>query len=271
MLYFSSLIKSPEYIKDFSNIQKVLDDYSIDYNFLENTADIWCRDYMPVKRPDGKFVQFRYEPKYLDDKPELKTDPSLVTKEMGLNIVPCHLNVDGGNIERIGNTVIMTDRVFEENPGLTREEIHRQLEDVLQSKVYFVKAYHESTDFTGHIDGMMRFKDAETLLGNDRSNDFKYIQQGVDKLLNETGLNYVDVPYFNPKRKDSEDSAIGIYINYLKVKKLILIPKFGNEENKDEVALEFFKSQFPGYNVEAVNINEIAKRGGLLNCISWED
>lgn len=271
MLYFSSLIKSSEYLQDFQNIQIALDKHGIAFQFLENTKDIWCRDYMPVKRPDGKFVQFKYEPSYLDDTPKLRTDTSKVIKDMGLDIVPCPLNVDGGNIERIGNTVIMTDRVIDENPGLTKEEIHQRLEDVLQSKVFLIKAYHEITDFTGHIDGMMRFKDARTLLGNDRSNDFKYIQKGIEKLLNQSGLNYIDAPCFIPKKRESEDSAIGIYINYLKVENLILIPKFEIEENKDEEALIFFKNQFPDYKVEAVNIDEIAKRGGLLNCVSWED
>lgn len=271
MLYFSSLIKSPEYSKDFSNLQKVLNAYGIDYDFLENTKDIWCRDYMPVKRPDGKFVQFRYEPRYLDEKPELRTDPNEVTKGMGLEIIPCPLNVDGGNIERLGNKVIMTDRVFEENKGLTEYEIRQKLEEVLQSKVYFMKAYHESTDFTGHIDGMMRFKDSEILLGNDRSNDFKYIQQGVDRLLNACGLKYIDVPYFIPKESEGPESAIGLYINFLKVGNLILIPKFEMEGDKDQEALEFFKAQFPDCEIEAVNINAIAKRGGLLNCVSWED
>lgn len=271
MLYFSSLLKSSEYLQDFENIRIVLDKHGIAFQFLENTKDIWCRDYMPVKRPDGKFVQFKYEPSYLDDVPDLRTEPSLVTKEMELDIIPCTLNVDGGNIERIGNTVIMTDRVFDENPGLTKDEIHQQLEDVMQSKVYFMKAYDKSTDFTGHIDGMMRFKDAETLLGNDRSSDFKYIQQGVDKLLNETGLNYIDLPYFIPEKSNSKDSAIGIYVNFLKVENLILIPQFEINGNKDDEAFEFFKRNFPNHHVEAININSIAEKGGMFNCISWEN
>jgi agmatine deiminase len=270
MLYFSSLIKSAEYQQDFHNIQVVLEKHSIEFQFLENTNDIWCRDYMPVKRPDGKFVQFVYQPSYLDETPELRTEPSLVTSALGLNAINCPLNVDGGNIERLGNTVVMTDRVFDENNDFDKMEIHQMLEEVMQSKVYFMKAYDKSTDFTGHIDGMMRFKDDNTLLGNDPSSDFKYIQQGVQKLLDQTQLNYVDVPYFVPKKKESEDSAIGIYINYLKVNNLILIPKFEVEGNKDKEAYLFFKRQFPSYEIEAVNINNIAKRGGMFNCISWE-
>ena len=44
-----------------------LDLFNIKYKLLNNTKDIWARDYMPVKTKSGKYVSFRYEPSYLDD------------------------------------------------------------------------------------------------------------------------------------------------------------------------------------------------------------
>ena len=51
-----------------------LDLFNIKYKLLNNTKDIWLRDFMPVKTKSGKYVSFRYEPSYLDGSPELRTD-----------------------------------------------------------------------------------------------------------------------------------------------------------------------------------------------------
>lgn len=40
------------------------------------------------------------------------------------------------------------------------------------------------------------------------------------------------------------------------------------EGNRDSEAYNIFKSTFPERNIETVEINEIAKHGGVLDCIS---
>jgi agmatine deiminase len=60
-----------------------------------------------------------------------------------------------------------------------------------------------------------------------------------------------------------------MYINYLEVGNLIILPKFEIEGNRDQEAFDLFKTLFPNRPVEQVNINSIAEEGGLLNCITW--
>ena len=51
-----------------------LDLFNIKYKLLNNTKDIWLRDFMPVKTKSGKYISFRYKPSYLDNYDELRTD-----------------------------------------------------------------------------------------------------------------------------------------------------------------------------------------------------
>ena len=63
------------------------------------------------------------------------------------------------------------------------------------------------------------------------------------------------------------DSAIGIYVNYLEVNDLIVVPEFGFKEDKEAVAV--LQKAFPDKQIETINYNDIALEGGLLNCTTW--
>ncbi len=74
MLYFSSQLNTPKYKPAADRMFAALDLFNIKYKLLNNTKDIWLRDFMPVKTKSGKYVSFRYEPSYLDGSPELRTN-----------------------------------------------------------------------------------------------------------------------------------------------------------------------------------------------------
>ena len=83
-------------------------------------------------------------------------------------------------------------------------------------------------------------------------------------------LKYIDVPFFYGY-KDSKhpDHAIGVYVNYLEVGNLIVLPVFEVEGNKDEEAIAVFKQIFPDKIIETINYNDVALEGGVLNCTTW--
>ena len=39
--------------------------------------------------------------------------------------------------------------------------------------------------------------------------------------------------------------------------------------NKDNEALDLVHEVFPDKQIEPININDIARQGGLMNCITW--
>ncbi|GAA4841247.1 hypothetical protein GCM10023331_27850 [Algivirga pacifica] len=268
-LYFSELLETdPKYKNSFENIQKALHKHGIEYQLLKETKDIWCRDYMPVEASNGTLVQFRYDPSYLQGYDTLKTNPETVLSAHQIDALRSTLNVDGGNIILRGNKAILTNRVLKENPDLSEKDIKDQLSKILKADIYFIPAITE--DMTGHADGHLRFIDDETILINKLEGEFKYVREGMEKMLKESGLKAIEIPWFEydaPKNK--KDHAIGVYVNYLELDNLILFPIFEVEGNEDQKAYEIIKQVFPNKKIEMVNINEIALEGGLMNCISW--
>ena len=120
---------------------------------------------------------------------------------------------------------------------------------------------------TGHADGMVRFINRNTILGNKLADEYKYWRDGMQKVLEQYGLKYIDVPFFLPKDPKHPLSAIGVYVNYLEVNNLIILPVFGRDE--DEQVISIIKSVFPDRKIETIDYNDVAKEGGLLNCTTW--
>lgn len=249
----------------------VLRKHKVAVKELRNTKDIWCRDYMPVQNMLGELIQFKYNPSYLRGKKkweDSRSDVREVCSANGFNPIYSDINIDGGNVVLFEDKAILTDRIFKENPELEGEKLISELEELLKAKVIIIPAIN--TDVTGHADGMVRFVDKDSLLGNDLNAEYQYIREGINKACLENGLHYINVPFFEQKYdKNHEMNAIGIYVNYLEVDNLIVLPKFGVAGNRDEEALSLFKKIFPDRNIETVDYNEVALEGGLLNCSTW--
>ena len=93
------------------------------------------------------------------------------------------------------------------------------------------------------------------------------MKDGLQKALDTFNLTYIDIPYFVDKDAKHPYSAIGIYVNYLEVNDLIVVPIFNSKE--DQVAIDVIKKAFPNKTIEKINYNDVAKEGGLLNCTTW--
>jgi agmatine/peptidylarginine deiminase len=106
-----------------------------------------------------------------------------------------------------------------------------------------------------------------TILGNQLADEYKYWREGMQKVLEQYGLTYIDVPFFMPKDPKHPLSAVGVYVNYLEVNNLIVLPVFGRDE--DEQVISIIKGIFPDRIIETIDYNEVAKEGGLLNCTTW--
>lgn len=268
-VYFSEKLLSDERFTNACNaLTKILEEHLIEYDFLKATKDIWCRDYMPIQTQKGEFVQFRYEPSYLKDDLQLQSDPKEVCKAN--NIIPhfSKINLDGGNVINWSDRAIITDRVFDENPKYANKtKLIAEIEKLLEVEVIVIPQI--KSDMTGHADGMIRFVDRNTVLGNDREQEAKYWTRGINKILKENAIEYIDVPFINHKEKKYPDHAIGCYINYLEVQNLIVLPIFETEKNKDQEVYDRFKQIFADRKIEPINYNEIGLHGGLLNCTTW--
>ena len=105
-------------------ITEVLEAHGIPYAYLSETKDIWCRDFMPIQIEEDCFVFYKYTPDYLQDKTglRLQTNPDAVLQarqnhltNVLQNTVKVDLILDGGNVVKCGDIVVMTEKVFSEN------------------------------------------------------------------------------------------------------------------------------------------------------------
>ena len=271
VVYLSELLKE-QFPESFNRLTSILNKHNVDYRLLKGTKDIWCRDYMPIQTESGKLVQFRYEPSYLKGKKEWedsRSDVSEVCRLNGFRPLFSNINLDGGNVLLCSGRAIVSDRIFTENPEYTdKEQLVKEISNLLEAEVIIIPA--QKGDMTGHADGMVRFVDHDTILGNNRTEEYKYWTNGIEKVLKDYNLNYIDVPFFYDY-KDSKhpDHAIGVYVNYLEVGNLIVLPVFEVEGNKDADAIAAFKKIFPDKIIETINYNDVALEGGVLNCTTW--
>ena len=266
-LYLSDRLES-DYPNFFKNFKKELDRYNIVPKYLPDTKDVWCVDFMPIQITEKDFIQFKFYPTYLRTKKFEKTisDTSLICNQIGLSPSVTDIIVDGGNITKSKNKVIMTTRVITENPQFSINELTDKLIDLLKID-QLILIPEQPKDFTGHSDGMIRFLNNDTVIINDYSKEpVKDFQLHLKIALHNAGLDTIEIPtsiYDNSKY----DDATGNYINYLQMDGIIFLPTFKRKE--DDKVIKQLDKLFNGTTIVPVESNELAKDGGIINCVTW--
>ena len=265
LLYLSEVLRSRK--EFFNNLTSLLINNGVKYKLLPETSDIWAVDYMPIQTELTKFIQFRYEPDYLQNDEFIltQTNSKSVCKAIGLNTIDSEIKLDGGNVIKGKNWIILTDKVFDENADFKKNELINELENLFETKVIIIPK--EPNDFTGHADGVIRYYDNETVLINDyKPTDKRGFRNRLTKELKNQGLRAIEIPY-NPYDNGNYDMADGLYINYLQMDNFILLPTF--EKKEDEKAYRQFEQLFSRQTIETIDSRDISVDGGVLNCITW--
>lgn len=263
-VFFSDLLpkRCP---KLYESLHEILQDKGIDHRLLSNTKDIWCRDYMPIQADDKHFVFYKYNPDYLQT-PYYKKTITDVNRIENINCLrqkkwtDLDLVIDGGNVVKCDDKIIMTEKVFSENKDKKRNVIIRLLEETFLCDFVFLPWDRE--EIFGHSDGIVHY------IGDNRVLMTNYADFDTDMARRFTNIlkKHVEViPLtYNVRRKHKRSWA---YINYLQIGKLVLVPRLGIPE--DEQALQQIKEALPQCEVFGVPALEAVRRGGALNCVSW--
>ena len=261
-VYFSEWLK-----KDYSDIYKglvrILNKHNVAYDIIPNTKDVWCRDYMPLQLDKERYLCYEYKPDYLMNSARNRkyiTDSLNVCRGMQLNIKKTPLIMDGGNVVKVGNKAIMTEKVFVENPSMDEDMLKKQLEKQMECEVVFIP--WDRNEKYGHSDGIIKpISDNTILITNYHDFDREYTNEVVKRLSSKFEIETLSYKV----RKTAPESWA--YINFLTVGKLIVLPALGKEE--DEQALSQIKRYYSECLVEQLNISDLVKDGGGLNCVSW--
>lgn len=259
----------------------IIESYHKGMGVVCHTKDFWTRDYMPIQVDENVFLKFVYNPDYLQDKKKYITDVDKVIKNcpfaQDYEIVNIPLVIDGGNMvfckgkkeETETQYVVMTEKVFNENPKFNKEQIEWILRCAFQeSSLTIVWLPWDKQDIYGHTDGIVRY------VGINNS--------GMPKVLVNLELYDDDIAtkMYTALAKHFEvielklskyDDLSWAYINSLQTCDFIIIPGLGDDITDTE-ALAQYKLLFPQYgeNIYQVQMREfIAENGGALNCLTW--
>lgn len=312
----------------YHQIKENLEAHNIELIALKNTSDIWARDYMPIKIEENTFVTYEYKPDYLSCKENQKyitnrfssSDKIKENKEIYKNkeehelplykpnvtLRECHLILDGGNVVVCGDKIILTDKVFIENRSKTTEYVIGELKRAFGKEVVIIPSDPYEIEFARenyelplcHADGILAPINDDTIIISDYGKDPKGY---VPALMN------VLTRYFKPENIKQFDFGENwtedawVYINFLRVGDMILIPEIEyNERDKDGnlgAVHQDYLEKLKACNAEAkrqlksfsgvenivgidttaltLGINKNGEEvnpncGGALHCISWE-
>lgn len=271
------IIYTSEHLRTNNNTAKVaetlhnvLASLQIEHRELKHTNDYWCRDYMPIMiYKDGTYSKYQYRPDYLYD--DIKRHKYITNQEdacKDLNLyTPTNINIifDGGNYVRCGNKVIITDKIFIENPQWSASYLLQNLKESLCAEIILLP-WDMNEEF-GHADGMVTYLgDNKVLLNNCWKKKDKKFHKRLLKLL-DVHFEVIELEYNCKEERDS-----WCYLNYLQLPNAILLPCLSENidcEN-DIVAIETFGNLFPQYKIIPIYAKPLINKGGALHCATWE-
>lgn len=269
-IYFSEKLKE-QFPEVAAEIYSTLDQLGAACRFLPCTKDIWARDYMPVQVSEHKFIQYTFRPDYLQQFEDIKSDPESICNDIKLKTVRSDIVLDGGNVIKSDNCVIMTDKIILENiQKYSKEQLLTQLKDLFEVEKIVLIPWDRGERY-GHADGMVRFIDNETVLlqGYYKTRKELFEDGFIKYLLGALKENHLKYEFLNIDYPEKINAKFA-YLNYLQTKDFILLPSLGIEKDDEDLQKEIEK-YFPDYKgrIRKVKMNSIIARGGALNCISW--
>jgi len=193
-LELTLILKNKEFEKRISSeLNKINPEISIKYHEIPHVEDIWIRDWAPFLCADELentvAAKMLYNPSYYKKYEKIFAEHDNqagydIANYLGYELIDFPVIWDGGNITFNGKgTAFFTKQLITDNPQFSSKNNLRKL----LSKIGITKFYTtdvEPGDKTGHIDGMVRFKDEKTLLIGAYPEEY-YIG---DKLITEKEL-----------------------------------------------------------------------------------
>lgn len=271
-------------------IRNLLDDTNIDMKQIDfliaKSDDVWSRDTGPIFVLDADknlaIINFGFDG--WGKKAPFEND-NKIPQEVGLqkSIPTIDLSsfvLEGGAIEVDGSGTLMATLSSVVSKNRNRECT------VLQSQEYLSKYLGISNfiwlegaigeDITdGHIDGIARFLNSETIITVSKK-DFEKLYETINindyiKLKNSKNVDGKSYKIIElPLTKEIVDDAdcYGSYLNYYIANKIILFPIYKDEN--DHIALKIISDLYQDREVVPIVVNELFKYGGMLHCVTQQ-
>lgn len=270
-IYMSKWLRdTPSTTEVFSDLFSAITESGNVVKIIENSNDYWCRDYMPVCITGGKYVGYIYRPDYLWDH---KTLHKFITEQenavAGLSLsLKDRLDIifDGGNYVRCGDKVIMTDKVFFENPNWKPTRLLEKMEQAFEAEIVVIP--WDYGDKCGHADGIVScLRDGRLLVNNYHQRSGKGIMtKSLFKVL-ERNFDIIELEYDLTK----VDRSSWCYLNFLETSNSIILPGLSQDLNcDDDIAAKELFEKLSKKRVFQIYALPLIISGGVFHCVTWE-
>lgn len=252
------------YKEAYNNLLAALKKEQIEVDLLPLTHSpkhIWVRDFMPIQLSKNLFFSYKYLPDYLYDSQDYIPDYNTIINCLHLNCISSDIVLDGGNVVRCADKVIMTDKIFKENPKYGKIELLSKLEDLMQAQIILIP--WDRHEIFGHADGMVRYISESRVLLNNYADFDPSLRR---RLVGALSPHFIveELEYCSPRY----NKFSWAYLNFLQTNNCIFIP--GLHAKEDLLAAEQIRQYYPNYKVIQIQgCQQLAQEGGALNCISW--
>ena len=251
------------------------------------TNDAWIRDHGAIivleRHPEGwkrKALNWsynawggKYPPWDLDNQV-----PCHMARILGIPCEDAPLVLEGGAIEGNGEGLLLTTSCLLEphrNPGHTRESIAAILQQQMGVRdVLWLEGELTGDDTDGHIDQLVRFVDASTVVvaveHDPTAPHYPSLQEmhrQIELYARKYGLEVIDLPlpeaiYIRDQRMPAS------YANFYIANQTVVVPTFGVPE--DIRTLELFQRVFPSRKVVGIDCREVIWGLGAIHCLTQQ-
>jgi agmatine deiminase len=245
--------------------------------------DSWIRDSGPLFVLDGAggraAVDFgfnawgaKFNP-YADD----AAMPARLLEHLGVERIDASdLILEGGSIAVDGEgTLVTTEQCLlhpTRNPGRSRDEIARRLQEVLgvHTVVWLGQGLVEDHDTDGHVDNLCAWIAPGRVLlqtvADEANPNWEHTRENLAR-LQAAGLEVVELPLLPYVDHDGPPTVVP-YTNFYICDGALIVPVVGQET--DEEALTLLGGLFPGREVVPVPGVTLALGGGGVHCITQQ-
>ena len=239
---------------------------------VDQSLDMWMRDFPPTMPKQQ--IKFKYRPQYISGA-QAKFDERRFNKfarTVGLpHLEHSGLVLEGGNIVENGvDVAITTERIYDDNPSMSKKEIVKKLEDTIDRKVVVLE---DPQDTTGHADGIVAFVEENVLMISlfDDADGKGYYKSMKNAVLNAfPHIQVVPLPcYIKKVQSHGFGSAEGSYANSLVTNNAVYLPYFSNQAANDR-AFRVFQRNTNKDVVPVPSAGKVPGLGGSVRCMTWQ-
>jgi hypothetical protein len=169
---------------------------------------------MPVHVSGGEYLGYIYRPDYLYDNVRNRqyiTEQYLATGDLPINyIAKLDAIIDGGNFVFCDDKMIMTEKIFSENPNIRQSKLISMIEEACQKELILIP--WDMEEEYGHADGMVSY------IGNGKLLLNNYCQMGKDGVGFSKRLHKILNPHFTVTElhyNSPWEESNAAYINYV--------------------------------------------------------